>query len=158
MISAANANKNKLKPTKKARIGRPVYRFLKQFDPDTKERSLLFMLEYPEILEGLQPRVRILSSYEQRLERTNERDWQYLLFAAEPYYTVAFKIPNDPIEREFDPNSGRMKFWTNWDAQKKIFSLQLYFKRQDEELASSAPNGNDELHNQDNEEWENPEM
>lgn len=119
------------------------------------------MIEYPEILDGLQPRIRIISPYEQRLERTNDHSWQYLLFAAEPYYTIAFKIPNDPIEREFDPNSGRMKFWTNWDAQKKIFSLQLYFKRQESAEApstSSAPNGSSDAHNQDYEDWENPEM
>lgn len=118
------------------------------------------MIEYPEILEGIQPRIRILSSYEQRLERVPDRAWQYLLFAAEPYYTIAFKIPNDPIEREFDPSSGRMKFWTNWDAQKKIFSLQLYFKRSEEaqqESSSSAPNG-DQFDNPELDEWENPEM
>jgi hypothetical protein len=89
------------------------------------------MIEYPEILEGLQPRIRVLSAFEQKLERIPDKNWQYLLFAAEPYHTIAFRIPNLPIEREFDPTSGAMKFWTNWDAQKKIFSLQLYFKQQD---------------------------
>lgn len=116
------------------------------------------MIEYPEITEGLQPRIRILSSYEQRLERTTDRDWQYLLFAAEPYHTIAFKIPNEPIEREFDPSSGRMKFWTNWDAQKKIFSLQLYFKREEEKASSSSAPAPQDHSNAEYEEYENPEM
>jgi len=131
-----------------------VYRFRKQLDPDTKEYSLLFMIEYPEILEGLQPRIRILSAYEQRIERTADKSWQYLLFAAEPYHTIAFKIPNLPIEREFDPSSNRLKFWTNWDAQKKIFSLQLYFKNPQQDEAEHPSKGNAD----DYDAYENPEM
>lgn len=108
------------------------------------------MIEYPEILDGIQPRVRILSSYEQRLELTPDKNWQYLLFAAEPYNTIAFKIPNLPIEREVDPSSGKLKYWTNWDAQKKIFSLQLYFKRPAAESSTKAE--------ENYESYENPEM
>lgn len=110
------------------------------------------MVEYPEIVEGIQPRVRILSAFEQRIERTPEKNWQYLLFAAEPYHTICFKIPNLPIEREFDPSTGRLKFWTHWDTQKKIFSLQLYFQK------AAPSNQMDTSEPQDDAAFENPEM
>lgn len=41
-------------------------------------------IEYPEIEEGTKPRHRVMSSYEQRKEPWS-KEWQYLLFAAEPY-------------------------------------------------------------------------
>lgn len=41
-------------------------------------------IEYPEIEEGARPRHRVMSSYEQRKEPWS-KEWQYLLFAAEPY-------------------------------------------------------------------------
>ena len=62
-----------------------------------------------------------MSAYEQRVEAP-EKDWQYLLFAAEPYETIGFKVPNLEIDK--DP----AKFQTTWDAESKTFALQLYFK------------------------------
>ena len=44
---------------------------------------------------------------------------------AEPYETVAFKIPNLPI----DKSEG--KFFSNWDDDKLVFTVQLYFKPDD---------------------------
>ena len=80
-------------------------------------------MEYPEIEEAIQPRHRFMSSFEQRIEPPDRR-YQYVLFAAEPYETIAFKIPNKEIER--DPTSG--KFYYNWDRDKQVFTLQIYFK------------------------------
>jgi splicing factor 3A subunit 2 len=57
------------------KIGRPGYRVVKQWDPARQQRSLLFEIEYPEIEEGLQPRHRFMSAYEQRLEAPS-REWQ----------------------------------------------------------------------------------
>jgi len=57
------------------RIGRPGYRVVKQRDPETGARSLLFEVEYPEIEEGLQPRHRFMSAYEQRVEAP-DKNWQ----------------------------------------------------------------------------------
>jgi len=50
-------------------------------------------VEYPEIEEGTKPRHRFMSAYEQRVE-TADKNYQYLLFAAEPYEVVGFKVPN----------------------------------------------------------------
>ena len=45
----------------------------------------------PEIADGVIPRHRFMSAYEQKIEPP-DRKWQYLLFAAEPYETIAFKV------------------------------------------------------------------
>ena len=58
------------------------------------ERCFLLLsvqIDYPEIAEGIGPRHRFMSAYEQRIEPPDRR-WQYLLLAAEPYETIAFKV------------------------------------------------------------------
>jgi len=47
---------------------------------------------------------------------------RYLLFAAEPYETIAFKVPALEVDR--DPS----RFFTHWDAATKTFTLQLHFR------------------------------
>ena len=37
-----------------------------------------------------------MSAYEQRIEPPDKK-WQYLLFAAEPYETISFKVHSCPI-------------------------------------------------------------
>ena len=98
-------------------IGRPGYKVVKQRDPESGARSLLFEIEYPEIEAGLQPRHRFMSAFEQRVEAP-DKAWQYLLFATEPYETIAFKIPSVEVER--DP----AKLFTHWDAGKKLFTVR----------------------------------
>ena len=48
-------------------------------------------IEYPEIEEGTAPRHRFMSSIEQKVEPWDKR-YQYLLFAAEPYEVISFKV------------------------------------------------------------------
>lgn len=55
-------------------------------------------IDYPEIAEGIMPRHRFMSAYEQRIEPPDRR-WQYLLMAAEPYETIAFKVGPCRTER-----------------------------------------------------------
>lgn len=114
-------NKRKVNPRKTVKIGRPGYRVTKQFDQETRQRSLLFQIEYPEIEEGSKPRHRFMSSYEQRIQGWDKR-YQYLLFAAEPYEIIAFKVPSTEIDKVSN------KFFTHWDPDTKMFTLQLYFK------------------------------
>ena len=108
-------------PTRKVRIGRPAYQVFKSRDADTNQRCLSFELSYPEIDADLQPRHRFMSAFEQRIESPPDRRYQYLLFAADPYETVAFKIPNEPLDKE----PGR--FVTHWNAEDKKFTVTLYF-------------------------------
>lgn len=103
------------------KIGRPGYRVLKSREEGTGARCLTFQLDFPDIAKGLQPRHRIMSAFEQRREAP-DRAWQYVLFAAEPYETVAFKVPADEVDRA----PGRLV--TEWDAARKAFALTLFFK------------------------------
>jgi len=48
-------------------------------------------IDYPEIVDGVIPRHRFMAAYEQKVEPP-DRKWQYLLFAAEPYETIGFKV------------------------------------------------------------------
>jgi splicing factor 3A subunit 2 len=62
-----------------------------------------------------------MSAFEQQIEKPDGK-WQYLLFAAEPYETIAFKIPNHDI----DFSEG--KYFDAWDKETKRYTLQLFFK------------------------------
>ena len=55
-------------------------------------------VDYPEIEEGTKPRHRFMSAYEQRKE-AQDKKYQFLLFAADPYEVIAFKIPNNEVDR-----------------------------------------------------------
>ena len=124
------------------RIGRPGYRVRKELvqatagaggaggggadaaaaaRPAGVKRGLSFEIDYPEIAAGVQPRHRFMAAFEQRVEAP-DRAFQYLLFAAAPYETIAFKIPSLEIER----SAGL--FASQWDGERKVFSLQLAFK------------------------------
>ncbi|CEG37642.1 splicing factor 3a subunit 2 [Plasmopara halstedii] len=108
------------------------YKVTKQRDPDSSARILLFQIAYPEIADKLQPRHRFMSAFEQKVE-VPDKNWQYLLFACEPYETVAFKIPNVDI----DKSEG--KFFSNWDKDGKTFTLQLTFAVGDAVKKQPAP-------------------
>jgi splicing factor 3A subunit 2 len=119
--SGANAvmrDRKRIVPRKTVKIGRPGYKIIKQRDASKAQRAILFQLQYPRIEDGLRPRYRFMSSYEQKIEAPDTA-YQYLLFAGEPYETVAFKIPNKKIDRA--------KFFTHWDDDTSVFTLQLTF-------------------------------
>lgn len=101
-------------------VGRPGYKVTKSRDIQTHQRCLTFEVFYPEVKENIQPRHRFMSSYEQKVEQANN-NYQYLLFACEPYDTIAFKIPNYPV----DKREGR--FNTQWDHNKASFILRMFF-------------------------------
>jgi len=112
------------------KIGRPGYKVTKSRDPETGQRMLLFEVEYPEVEEGVQPRHRFMSAYEQRVEAP-DKSYQYLLCACEPYETVAFKIPNEPLDK------AEGKFHTDWSDHEKKFAIQLHFMSAEQVAAQS---------------------
>lgn len=114
------------------RIGRPGYKVTKSRDVLTRQRSLVFEIDYPEADVGVQPRHRFMSPYEQKVEAPN-KEYQYLLFACEPYETVAFKIPNVNI----DKSEGR--FVSTWDRDGKTFTLKLHFVEDQSKLIAAPP-------------------
>lgn len=117
------------------KIGRPGYKITKTRDPLTRQMGLLFQLQFPEISEGVEPRVRFMSAFEQRVEDP-DKDWQYLLVAAEPYETCGFKLQ----AREVDRTGGR--FWTWFDGDSREFWVQVLFKTEREERYSGVPGMN----------------
>ena len=104
------------------KIGRPGYEITKIRDPLTRQHGLYFQLQFPEIAAGVQPKVRFMSAYEQKVEDPPDKAYQYLLVAAEPYETIAFKLQ----AREVDRKDGR--FYTWFDADSKGFWMQVLFK------------------------------
>lgn len=102
----------------------------------------MFEIDYPEIAEGIVPRHRFMSAYEQKIEPP-DRKWQYLLFAAEPYETISFKVRLKfvfiflisilNVEFQFqvpsrEVDKSETKFWTLWNKETKEFFLQFAFK------------------------------
>lgn len=114
------------------KIGRPGYRVTKQFDPETRQRGLLFQINYPDVEKGIQPRHRIISAYAQKRELPDPK-YQYLLFAARPYETIAFKIPALPLERDMVTHKDTVFF--DWDRERKVFSMQILFKPLEGDMA-----------------------
>nr|CAN69421.1 hypothetical protein VITISV_037973 [Vitis vinifera] len=113
------------------KIGRPGYRVTKQFDPETKQRSLLFQIEYPEIEDLAKPRHRFMSSFEQRVQSFDKR-YQYLLFAAEPYEIIAFKVPSTEIDKSTP------KFFSHWDPDSKMFTKHIMATIENRSLSSAS--------------------
>ena len=118
IIPQVKKEQQKLKTIK---IGKPVFRFKKQKDKETEQKQIMFEVEYPQIEPGSKPQYRFMSAYEQRVEAP-DKNFQFLLFAAEPYVTIAFKIPN------LDVDMAEGKFYENWDLEKKIYIMLISFK------------------------------
>mmetsp|Transcript_22098 Transcript_22098/g.46158 ORF Transcript_22098/g.46158 Transcript_22098/m.46158 type:complete len:228 (-) Transcript_22098:42-725(-) len=105
------------KRRKFVKIGRPGYSLTKSVDSNGA-KCLQFAVNYPEIADGIVPRYRFMSSFAQRVEAP-DKEFQFLLFAAEPYETIGFKIPNKPIDK------GEGRFVTSW--VNNVFNLTLFF-------------------------------
>jgi splicing factor 3A subunit 2 len=103
------------------KIGRPGYKVTKIKNNMTRQYGLLFQIQYPEIHGKISPRYRFMASFEQKLE-TPDKNYQYILFAAEPYETIAFKIPSTEIDR----SEGQIL--THWDIVNHQYTLQFLFK------------------------------
>ena len=115
------------------KIGRPGYKITKIRDPLTRQLGLLFQLQYQEITPGVQPRVRFMSAFEQKVEEPPDKNFQYLVVAAEPYQSCGFKLQ----AREIDRREGR--YWTWFDEDSKEFWVQIMFKTEREEKYSGVP-------------------
>ncbi|QKX55789.1 uncharacterized protein TRUGW13939_02887 [Talaromyces rugulosus] len=114
------------------KIGRPGYKITKTRDPMTRQLGLLFQLQYQEITPGIVPRVRFMSAFEQKIDEP-DKNFQYLLVAAEPYQTCAFKLQARDIDRREE------RYWTWFDEDSKEFWVQIMFKTEREERYSGVP-------------------
>jgi splicing factor 3A subunit 2 len=114
------------------KIGRPGYKITKVRDPLTRQMGLLFQLQFQEISPGVVPRVRFMSAFEQKVEDP-DKNFQYLVVAAEPYQTCSFKLQ----AKEIDRREGR--YWNWFDEDSKEFWVQIMFKTEREERFSGVP-------------------
>ncbi|KAF9113787.1 hypothetical protein BGX27_000821 [Mortierella sp. AM989] len=112
------------------KIGRPGYKVTKVRDPVSRQVGMLFEIAFPEIAQGVEPRYRFMSAYEQQVQAPNKA-YQYLVIAAEPYETIAFKIQSKDIDRAEE------KLWSHWDVDQKMYTLQFFFKNDQRMLSSS---------------------
>jgi splicing factor 3A subunit 2 len=115
-------------PIKKVmlKIGRPGYKITKIRERDENSTfggkyGLLIQIHYPQIGHEIYPLHRFMSAFEQRVEIPDRR-WQYLVVAAEPYETIAFRIPSKEIELSPD------RFLQHWDPDAKQYTLQFFFR------------------------------
>ncbi|XP_006454013.1 hypothetical protein AGABI2DRAFT_140137 [Agaricus bisporus var. bisporus H97] len=117
------------------KIGRPGYRVTKVRDRDTGKEGMMVQVHLPQIKSGVTPRRRFMSAWEQKREPPNKA-YQYLItsvthdlkVAAEPYETIAFRIPAREIEDETD-DAGYWN-WSHWDPDTKQYSFQFMFRSQ----------------------------
>lgn len=125
------------------KIGRPGYRVTKVRDTDTGKEGMMVQVHLPQIKPGVTPRRRFMSAWEQKREPPNKA-YQYLIVspmiihfwlcstytqqqvAAEPYETIAFRIPAREIEDESD-DAGYWN-WSHWDPDTKQYSFQFMFR------------------------------
>ncbi|KAF9873787.1 splicing factor 3A subunit 2 [Colletotrichum karsti] len=122
----ALARKNVIK------IGRPGYKITKVRDPVTRQQGLLFQLQFPDISPDVEPKWQVMNAFTQRVEEP-DKNFQYLLVAAEPYETCGFKIPARELDKRED------KQFSFWDPDAKEYWLQVMFMSEREERYVSAP-------------------
>lgn len=74
------------------RIGRPGYRVTKIRDAETHMEGLLVQVHLPQIKEGVIPRKRFMSAFEQKKEAPN-KNYQYLI--VRPAFALRMAGPNE---------------------------------------------------------------
>ncbi|CAO1636079.1 unnamed protein product [Sympodiomycopsis kandeliae] len=133
------------------KIGRPGYKITKirepylSFSEEDEEQfhsfkggrlGLLFQIQLPEIKSDIKPLHRFMSSFEQKLE-PQTRLWQYLVVAAEPYETIAFKLQSREIDKSenviYSALAGTKPIqepgtWSHWDPDVKTYTIQVLFR------------------------------
>ncbi|KAF4510624.1 hypothetical protein G6O67_002500 [Ophiocordyceps sinensis] len=114
------------------KIGRPGYKITKIRDPVSRQQGLLFQLQYPDAAPDVSPNWQVMNAFTQRVEDP-DKNFQYLLVAADPYETVGFKIP----ARELDKRGDRQ--FCFWDPDAKEFWIQVMFMTEREERFNAAP-------------------
>jgi splicing factor 3A subunit 2 len=114
------------------KIGRPGYKVTKVRDPVTRQQGLLFQLQYPDISLDITPKFQVMNAFTQRVEEP-DKNFQYLLVAAEPYETCGFKIPARELDKRDD------KQFSFWDPDAKEYWVQVMFMTEREERFNAAP-------------------
>lgn len=109
------------------KIGRPGYRITKIRSENQPENAVrlgcLIQIHYPQISKDtLRPVHRFMSAFEQRVDTPPNKDVQYLVVAANPYESIAFKMPSREIIMASD------SFLSHWDKDHHLYTIQFLFK------------------------------
>lgn len=120
-LAQAEAQRNAVPVKSFVRIGAPGYSVTKVRDPVTQQLGLLVQVHLPHIKKNVRPIYRIMSSYEQHVEQPNQ-DYQYIVVAAEPYASIAFRIQ----ARSLDETEGTR--FDHWDGDSATYSFQFLFQ------------------------------
>ncbi|KAK4213301.1 hypothetical protein QBC37DRAFT_174512 [Rhypophila decipiens] len=115
------------------KIGRPAYKISKVRDPMTRQNGMIFQVEYPKIKPSIEPKWQVMSAYAQKIEAPDP-NYQYLIIAAEPYETIAFKIPSLSLD-----NRDTDRHFSFWDPDSKEYWLQVMFQTEREARFNAAP-------------------
>lgn len=119
--NSTSRQESKPTPTAKKKfdkIGIPKYDLIKIRDPASKRLGLRVELQLPKLKQGVDPMIRLMNAYEQNVEEVNTK-YQYLVIAAEPYESVALRLPAAPINEETK--------LTYFDPDQKVFYVQFMF-------------------------------
>jgi splicing factor 3A subunit 2 len=100
---------------KRPKIGDPGFNVYRTKD-SAGNLSILFELTYDQIQKHTTPKYRIMSTFEQKMEAPDPK-YQFVLFAAQPYNTVAFKIPNFPVLED--------RIIEEWKPSEHLYVFQL---------------------------------
>ena len=105
---------------RKPTIGKPEISFRTEPITELNQCRVWFDLHYPNVDESCRPLHRWMSSREQTMYPVDD-SVKYLLFACDPYETVAYTFPNRPhTDRDSrDPS----RFSAGWDPVTKIYRL-----------------------------------
>ncbi|KRX02466.1 hypothetical protein PPERSA_10083 [Pseudocohnilembus persalinus] len=112
-------SKKTIPKPKTVKIGRPGYKIVKSVDQETGQKQIEFGIDYNDIMSDVQPMYRIMSAYEQKVEYP-EKNYQYVVFAGDPYENIAFKVPN----LEIDQKNINIK----WDRSTRKYTVTIQFK------------------------------
>eukprot|EP00127_Corallochytrium_limacisporum_P006444 Clim_evm34s227 gene=Clim_evmTU34s227 len=102
------------------RIGKPQAEVTRLHDATTDQRGFLFQVYFPSIATEVIPQMRIVSAFE--AGRQEDPKWQYVVFAAEPYQSIGFRVPAGTFMEKGSP-----KYIESWDNVGKRYCVQLMY-------------------------------
>lgn len=117
---------------REARVGKPKVVFHTEPNPQANTCKVLFEVSYPlaatEQDPTMRPMHRWVNTHEQNVEEKND-SIVYLLFACEPYETVAYTFPaRVPITTadsvKHMPDAGQ-RYACHWDPVRKVYTLMF---------------------------------
>lgn len=104
-------------------VGRPQWAFRKEPLPETRQCRVWIDVDYPLADEASRPLHRWMSSREQTTEPIDD-GVKYLVFACEPYETVAVKFPSVPhTDKDSLRHGDKDAYSASWDPTTRRYRI-----------------------------------